>query len=414
MVYVCDAIMGSGKSSAAIAYMNERPDRRYVYITPYLDEAKRIRDGCPSLEFAEPSDKIPEFNWKKLEHTRYLLENGYNITSTHAAFRAYTPDMLENIRKWGYTLLMDEAVDVFCDTDFSGSDVKVLLDGGYIEGDQDSGYHLTGKEYEAGRLEDLFQMLRCNNLLPVESSGSGTSGMKYYYWAMPKDVLLSFSDVIIMTYLFDDCELKYFLDMNAIRFSRLYVNHDKQGYYFIDKDIWRPEYVKSLHDKIHVFDNKKLNAIGDNRWALSAAWFKRKPSGLKTLKNNLFNFFHNYMHARADDILWSTYDGSVKAVRGRGFYSRNDVFNLRASNKYRDVHYLAYCVNVFASPPKVHFFARKGVSYNEEAYALSIMVQWIWRSAIRDGEEVYIYIPSRRMRELLINWIDNLQKEIEE
>ena len=38
------------------------------------------------------------------------------------------------------------------------------------------------------------------------------------------------------------------------------------------------------------------------------------------------------------------------------------------------------------------------------------MVQWIWRSAIRDGNEVNLYIPSRRMRELLIGWIDSVSK----
>lgn len=42
MIKVCDAIMGSGKSSAAITYMNEHPDDKFIYITPYLNEVKRI------------------------------------------------------------------------------------------------------------------------------------------------------------------------------------------------------------------------------------------------------------------------------------------------------------------------------------------------------------------------------------
>jgi len=33
------------------------------------------------------------------------------------------------------------------------------------------------------------------------------------------------------------------------------------------------------------------------------------------------------------------------------------------------------------------------------------MIQWIWRSAIRDGKEIWVYIPSRRMRELLKKWL---------
>ena len=41
----------------------------------------------------------------------------------------------------------------------------------------------------------------------------------------------------------------------------------------------------------------------------------------------------------------------------------------------------------------------------EDAYALSELIQWIFRSAIRDGKEIWLYIPSKRMRNLLIDWI---------
>ena len=39
MIQVCDAIMGTGKSSAAITYMNEHKEEKFIYITPYLEEA---------------------------------------------------------------------------------------------------------------------------------------------------------------------------------------------------------------------------------------------------------------------------------------------------------------------------------------------------------------------------------------
>ena len=42
---------------------------------------------------------------------------------------------------------------------------------------------------------------------------------------------------------------------------------------------------------------------------------------------------------------------------------------------------------------------------DEDAYALSEMLQFIWRSAIRDGKEIWVYLPSVRMRSLLEEWI---------
>lgn len=45
---------------------------------------------------------------------------------------------------------------------------------------------------------------------------------------------------------------------------------------------------------------------------------------------------------------------------------------------------------------------------NQDMYALSVLVQWIFRSAIRNGEKISIYIPSQLMRFLLTQWIENL------
>ena len=44
---------------------------------------------------------------------------------------------------------------------------------------------------------------------------------------------------------------------------------------------------------------------------------------------------------------------------------------------------------------------------DEDGYALSEMIQFIWRSAIRNNEPIYCYIPSKRMRDLLQGYIDN-------
>ena len=57
------------------------------------------------------------------------------------------------------------------------------------------------------------------------------------------------------------------------------------------------------------------------------------------------------------------------------------------------------------------FYQRHNIKVNEDMYALSTMIQWIWRSAIRDGKDINIYIPSKRMRTLLVDWINTVSKE---
>ena len=58
------------------------------------------------------------------------------------------------------------------------------------------------------------------------------------------------------------------------------------------------------------------------------------------------------------------------------------------------------------NPFLVNFFSKRGIKVSQDEYALSEMIQWIWRSAIRNDEKIYIYIPSERMRNLLKNWLD--------
>lgn len=46
-VTVVDARMGRGKSSAAIRYMNRhKATKKFLYITPYLNEVNRICEQC--------------------------------------------------------------------------------------------------------------------------------------------------------------------------------------------------------------------------------------------------------------------------------------------------------------------------------------------------------------------------------
>ena len=79
--------------------------------------------------------------------------------------------------------------------------------------------------------------------------------------------------------------------------------------------------------------------------------------------------------------------------------------NSRATNVYADRYILAYMVNMYVNP---RYFENKStnIAVNEDYYALSCLIQWVFRSRIRTGQSIKIYIPSKRMRELLIAWLD--------
>ena len=80
-ITIVDARMGRGKTSAAIQYMNDhKQDKRFLYVTPYLNEVARI---CESCEFDQSA---PSTGKSKSAELKHLLYQGRNVAATHALF----------------------------------------------------------------------------------------------------------------------------------------------------------------------------------------------------------------------------------------------------------------------------------------------------------------------------------------
>lgn len=398
-VKVCDVIMGAGKTTAAITQMNSDHDSRYIFITPYLEEVERIKRCCSERDFRDPQNK----GEGKLEDLHRLLQTGSNIASTHALFRAYNEDTLSLIRDGGYKLILDEVMEVVDSIHISPKDLEMLLNEKMIEVDHDGRVHWLYDGYE-GEFEDLRDTCMTGNVVLYNGC--------LMLWLFPIEVFDAFKDVIILTYMFDAQIQKYYFDMNGIQIRYIGTVYEQGEYHFCDcKHI--PEYVETLKDKIHILDDKKLNEIGDSYTNLSSTWYtkaykyKGRPQ-IKQLRNNLINVFSHKFESSSDQNLWTCFKDYQEILKGKGYTKGFVSCNVRATNAYRDRDRLAYCVNIFYNPLLKNYFLDHGVVVREDMFALSEMIQWIWRSAIRDGKEIWVYIPSRRMRELLMEWLKNL------
>lgn len=397
--------MGVGKSSSSIAYINAHPEKRFIYITPYLDEANRIKQGCSGAHFVEPSNKRREYHFRKVEHTAALIREGRNITSTHQAFKGYTQEMLEDIRRQHYTLIIDENVDVLEPMDFHPEDLQIAVDEGYVV-ENNYVYTLGEREYNGKAFRELISWLKSREILRIDDK----DGQSLFYWALPPDLLTSFDDVFILTYMFEGQSLHHFLQIYNLPFSYIGVHRtDDGGYCFGEAPGYVPEYVSHLKERLHILDDPRLNQVGDDRTAMSMNWYKRGGEEVDQLRRNVSNYFNNiWRDVPADRRLWGGYNGSCNKIRGKGYTKAFLTFNAKATNEYRDRDCLVYISNIYMNVNEKMFYEAHGINVDEDAYALSIMVQWVWRSAIRDGGEVNLYIPSKRMRTLLTNWIEEV------
>ena len=118
-----------------------------------------------------------------------------------------------------------------------------------------------------------------------------------------------------------------------------------------------------------------------------------------------------WLKSKSANNIWTTFKAYEKHIAGKGYAKGYLPCNARATNEYKDRTAVAYLVNRYFSSSIKIFFEGYGVKINEDAYALSEMLQFIWRSAIRDGQHITVYIPSRRMRLLLQQWIESQEYE---
>lgn len=404
--------MGSGKSSAVITYINEHPDRKYIYITPYLDEARRIIEACPNANLREPRIDS-EHNGSKTAYANDMIARGESIASTHQAFRLYTEEMLRSIGEQDYILIMDEAAEVIEQVNMDAGDVKVLIEAGYMEVTEDGYYKRTEKEYEGEYYKSLLRNASSRDVFASQNDQRGD--YRFYCWKLPPTFVKAFNEVLVLTYLFEGQALSWYLQMHDISYEKIGVSYDGSTYRFGEYQEYIPDYVLNLREMIDVCDNKRMNSIGHNRCALSATWYTKKSSDIDQLKRNLTNYFRNINKGIGKDKRgWATFGDYESKLGGDGFSKGHISYNERATNKYKHKTVLAYCVNVFLHISHKMFYYEHGVDIDEDAYALSTMIQWIWRSAIRDGEQIHIYVPSRRMRTLLLDWIDRTSNEARE
>lgn len=392
--------MGRGKTTAAINYMNapENAEKRFMYVTPYLAEVSRVKHMCTLWE---PKDDIMS---KTLDLKR-ILEAGKSVSMTHALFLEMGPDIVELIRSVGYTLILDEAPQLVNTCRISRGDVEILTEFVCSVGDDGA---MRWKDEKYTGVFDAYKSL-------------ANTGSLYYrngvlYSVFPHEVFEAFEEAFVLTYLSDGQILKPYLQYYGIQCKVVGIEGSGQSLHFSDKPD-RPEPV-DFSELIHIEMRGRrdpINSIGRGATALSANWFSNKPRSnpsITKLRNGLHTFFRNRHATHANERLWTTYKSSRdKLLYDRKRYQESFLpLNTRSTNEFRGARYVAYVVNRYADPNIVKFFYGSDIRLNSRLFALQEMLQFVWRSAIRDGQEIWVWIPSARMRDMLIDWMDQMKK----
>lgn len=409
MIKVCDALCGSGKTTACISMMNNsNKDYHYIFVTQYLSEVKRIITSCDQRQFVTPiSITHKKGKTTKLEDVHSLLQAKKDIATTHALFTSFTDETKRLLREGKYIFVLDEVIDVCCETNIVHADLEIMNDAKLLEKEKDSDFYewrFDNYSESDGLFTDISRKARSKNLMEFQDV--------CLFWTIPPELFTVFEDVYILTYLFEYQPLCYFLRMHNIEYKLIGVRNNK----FVD-EISPGDRVRDLQSKVHILDLDAVNKVGNGRTALSYTWYKKEsdPSmpnnKVKILSRNLYNVARNIFKSKADNFMWTTYKERKDLLGNKGYLKSFVTYNKRASNEYANKNHLAYLVNVFFRPWEVAYYRSKGIAdVNQDMYALSSLVQWVFRSAIRNNKDIWIYIPSARMRFLLEEWLRNLSR----
>lgn len=404
-IEVLDAIMGSGKTSQIIEWMNNNPNNKYIYVSPLLSETEvRIPDGCLALNFKAPN--TDEFD-TKADHLYQLLKDGENVAITHALFTDLTTKHIIAIDKNDYTLIIDEEIDFVYS--YSGSykptDIETLLNSGHIAIDEgnlgrvdwlwDDSTFKEGSIYthlkNLAELEMIYIAKRSNSLMVIQ---------------LPISLIKAVKRCIVLSYMFNGSVMDTFMrmrGMSIIPFTEVKLNKTEK------------QIKEQARNLIEIYTTDTVNKV--SKLGLSANWYKNTTNKdvWKRLENAIRSACRKAI--KQEDVMYTVQKDSVikKGPRSKikmriiGYTTDNCYVgcNSRATNDYSNKSVLVHAYNRYPNAKILSYLQDYGFVVDVDRFALSEMVQWVWRSRIRKGQNIKVCIIPERMKGLFLAWLNS-------
>lgn len=278
--------MGTGKTSGMIKYINTHPNEKYMFITPFISEIERIINNCPLLNFKQPQD-----TFSKLADIKNLIANGNNIASTHALFRLFDQSIINLIQQNGYTLILDEVMEVIEPIEISEKDMHMLINDKIISIDDNNVITVTDNNYKGlkNKFNKEIQTIKNHNVIYLNNT--------LPLCILNPDIFKCFSDIFILTYMFNGSIMQSYCQLSSFIWNYYYIENNN-----ILMGKYNDYNFKTIaYNLINIYEGN-LNKIGEKKGALSATWFKnnKKKEEHIILKNNMYNYFKNITKSKSN------------------------------------------------------------------------------------------------------------------
>lgn len=394
-IKIIDRPCGFGKTTQILKSFEE--DKKYLVVVPYLTEVDRfISDACVSFN----SPTIDDHD-SKYESIQDLLINGENIVTTHALY--YSLVVMARLGLLDdYHLIIDEVPTII--SEGKGVKVKsykdVYLKGGFLVEDPETGLVSPTEKWEEC-LNDVDDTLDKTVYNQAKSGCLYRVDGKFFIWLFPSELLTRNLTTSIYTYLAEGSPLLAYLDRLGVSYE-----HDIDH----QSDLEFRGRAKKLIDikSLDSIDKVKFTATAQGKMPVST---KKQVSGkLKRLREN------ELQEVNKRDIMVTSLKANwfTKTDTPSGFSKGTGLFNetqwvpntTRGTNNYNHCHALIYLWDQYINDAHRRFLGMEDFNKSHNQYAISELIQWIYRSRVRNGQPITLYLPSSRMRRLLEDWMD--------
>ena len=400
-IKIIDKPCGSGKTTAMISNFNNQD--KYLVIMPLLSEVDRIVEGSKEVEFVQPhaNDNNAGTKYASLEEHLIL---GRNIVSTHKMYESIVPLAKAGLLS-DYHIIVDEVPDVVqaIAKKSKTSIDEFYIDTGFIEVDEGGGLVSPTQKWIESKNE-------VSDTLSPKILSAAMSGCLYlqdrqmFIWALPEVILEAGLSLTVLTYKAEGSLFVAYLRKLGLSFQL--ENDASMDNQFREK---AAELI-AIKD-IQALKDEKFSHNAQQQGCKSASYCKKVSGSLKNLRGRKLR------DVNAKDILitcmkeaWlkPANDNNVKLgpfAKDSRLGEANWIPNTtRGTNNFAHCSHLIYLYDQHPNPYITRWLGDSSREF-ADAYALTELIQWVWRSRVRKEEPITLYIPSLRMRTLFEMWL---------
>ena len=405
-ITLLDHPCGFGKTTSLLSVINSQPDLKFLVVVNTLDEVDRIMLGVSQGRMFAPKDAL-EANANKGEQLEALLVANKSVVITHKLYekagRLADGGLLQD-----YSVIIDEVPNTIraLQTVKPESMKEIYLDKGFLEMSRTAELRVTQKWVDG--YDKFSDTLRSSIFNASRGRGLFYDGKGNLITSIPVSLFDYAGSVTVLTFLSSGSLLTKFLELNGLKYETKTVPGALRAFKERALSLLTIQGLPALEKVPYSYSKQTA-------YTVSSKPARTTATALKNLRQRqLVDVDPGNILLTCSKSTWykRSRKGDIDATKPGAFAKDSRLFSkvnwipntTRGTNKFGHCTHLIYLYEQNANPVLMNWMKLNDAKFRQQ-YAVTEMIQWIWRSQIRNGLPVTVYMPSKRMRDLLTSWL---------